>query len=150
MNILSPVPASVAERLPPLLDDMCALIPGALGAVLVTGDAMALARSGQLTEDQADLTAAATSPMLSLARAHFDRRPDPRGSVRQIMVQHDAGILLIMSAGARLGADGQSVATVLAVDATSQADVGQAGYQMTAFIQRLGSHLATVPRAVPG
>ncbi|MFF5019483.1 roadblock/LC7 domain-containing protein [Streptomyces sp. NPDC001165] len=139
-EIGAPVAPTVARaQLDGLLTDFIARIPGAQQALLGTGDGLKLAYTDQ-TVDEADTTAAVISGMSALARQQFKNNP---GGLRQVVAEHDAGFLFLMSAGT---ASKSSLGTVLAVVTTPEADSGLVGYEMGVLITRLDEHLITQAR----
>ncbi|MET9111633.1 roadblock/LC7 domain-containing protein [Streptomyces zhihengii] len=123
-----------------LLDALLRKVPGTVGALLASGDGLKLAVSEQLAS--ADTLAAATSGLYSLGRQQFMDQP---GGIRQVVVEHDAGSLFVMSAGADFTND-LAVSTVLAVVTTPDANPGQVGYEMETFIRGLEEHLVVAAR----
>ncbi|MEU3904117.1 roadblock/LC7 domain-containing protein [Streptomyces goshikiensis] len=131
--------ATVRSHLSGLLAGMLTRTPGASSALLGTNDGLKLAYTTE-SLDEADAMAAVISGLLSLARGHFKNLP---GGVRQLVIEHDAASLFVMSAGT-VGSDGLS--TVLAVQTTPAADPGQVGHEMAALITGLDEHLVTRAR----
>ncbi|MFI5752419.1 roadblock/LC7 domain-containing protein [Streptomyces sp. NPDC051644] len=127
------------KQLSDLLDGLISRTPGASRAMLGSNDGLKLACSSQPT-DKADGMAAIATGLYSLGQQHFR---DREGGTRQVVVEHDAGTLFVMSAG-RVSADGLS--TMLAVDTTPDADPGLIGHAMETFINGLDEHLVTQAR----
>ncbi len=117
-----------------LLTSFINRIPGARHALLGTGDGLKLASTEQ-TVDEADTTAAAITGIWALARQQFK---NAQGGVRQVVVEHDAGYLFLMSAGM---VNEAVLGTVLAVVSGPQVDVGQVGHEMEKLIKGLDEHL---------
>lgn len=132
---------SVRQHLIGLLEGLLRRAPGTTRALLGSGDGLKLAFTDQSTDD-ADSLAAVISGLYSLGRQQFK---DTAGGIRQVVVEHDGGSLFVMSAGAEF-TDDRAVNTVLAVMATPDADPGQVGYEMDAFIRGLDEHLVVQAR----
>ncbi|WP_405749357.1 roadblock/LC7 domain-containing protein [Streptomyces sp. NBC_01411] len=127
------------NQLAGLLTGLVDRIPGAKLALLATVDGFKTAYSQQLVDD-ADTTAAGIAGMLSLARAFFRNSP---GDVRQIAIEHDAGLLFVMSASLAGRAD---LGSVLAVLIALDTDPGQCGHEMEKFIKGLDELLVVQAR----
>ncbi|MGW4205108.1 roadblock/LC7 domain-containing protein [Streptomyces sp. NPDC004726] len=129
-----------------LLDGFVSRVPGVVRVLLATGDGLKLA-SAAATAEEADTMAALISGLYSLSRGAV---AGP-GGVRQILIEHDAGTLFVMSAGT-VGADTapDRLGTSLGVLATPDADAGAVGYEMSALIRSLDEHLVTQARIVAG
>jgi predicted regulator of Ras-like GTPase activity (Roadblock/LC7/MglB family) len=117
---------SAREQLSGLLDQLINKTPGASHALLASSDGLA----------------ATVAALYSLGRQQFSKAA---GGMRQIVAEHDAGFLFIMSAGASF-TNAQAVGTVLAVVATPAADPGQVGHEMAQFITGLDEHLVVDAR----
>ncbi|MEV8033606.1 roadblock/LC7 domain-containing protein [Streptomyces sp. NPDC086182] len=132
---------SAREQLSGLLSGLLQRATGATRALLAAGDGIKVAWSEQPVDD-ADNLAAAVSGLYSLGRQQFSAA---EGGVRQVMVEHTGGTLLVMSAAGRFS-DGRAVNTVLAVVAGPDADPGQVAYEMEAFVRGLDEHLVVQAR----
>ncbi|KUN17591.1 hypothetical protein AQJ11_37650 [Streptomyces corchorusii] len=132
---------SPREQLSGLLDQLIDKIPGALHALLASGDGLKMALTQQPVED-ADTLAATVAALYSLCRRPFAAAD---GGMRQVVAEHDAGYLFVMSAGASF-TSAQAVGTVLALVATADADPGQVGHEMAQFIRGLDEHLVVGAR----
>ncbi|UYQ60043.1 roadblock/LC7 domain-containing protein [Streptomyces peucetius] len=132
---------SAREQLGGLLAGLIKKAPGTTRALLAAGDGIKVAWTEQHVDD-ADNLAAVISGLYSLGRQQFK---DTAGGIRQVAVEHDGGSLYVMSAGADF-TDDRAVNTVLAVVATPDADPGQVGYQMEAFVRGLEEHLVVQAR----
>ncbi|WP_093802106.1 roadblock/LC7 domain-containing protein [Streptomyces sp. Wb2n-11] len=133
--------STARQQLSNLLEGLLKKAPGTTGALLGSGDGLKLAFTQQ-SNDHADSLAAVISGLYSLGRQQFK---DAAGGIRQVVVEHDAGSLFVMSAGARF-TDDRAVNTVLAVVAAADADPGQVGYEMETFIGGLAEHLVVQAR----
>jgi predicted regulator of Ras-like GTPase activity (Roadblock/LC7/MglB family) len=138
---------SAREQLGGLLAGLIKKAPGTTRALLAAGDGLKVAWTEQ-SIDKADNLAAIISGLNSLGQQAFT---DTAGGIRQMLVEHDEGFLFVMSAGADF-THARAVNTVLAVVATPDADPGQVGYQMEAFVRGLEEHLVVQarPNAVTG
>ncbi|MFD7537532.1 roadblock/LC7 domain-containing protein [Streptomyces sp. NPDC059819] len=142
-GLQTPAP-SARDQLSSLLTALLAKVPGTTSAVLASGDGLKRAWTDQPIDD-ADNLAAVTAGLYALGRRQFDGKP---GGIRQFAVEHDSGRLFVMSAGNRF-ADTEAANSVLAVVTTPEADAGQVGYEMEAFIRGLDEHLIVAARVNP-
>jgi predicted regulator of Ras-like GTPase activity (Roadblock/LC7/MglB family) len=111
--------------------------PGVLSAVLTAGDGMQRAFEG-LDQVEAEHLSAIASGLFSLGKQLGGLVGDPEnGTVRQVVVEHDAALLFVCQAGDN---------TVLAVTARREADRSQIGYDIGHLIKQVNSHLATPAR----
>lgn len=120
-----------------LLDDLCRRIALVRYALVLSDDGLVTAHSQDLQREDAEHLAAVASGLHSLAKGsgvHFRV-----GRVRQTMIEFDAGVLLVTSAG-----DG----SCLCVLTGAEADIGQVAYEMTLMVNRVGEHLAVDARNV--
>ena len=125
-----------AQELNWLLDELVGRVGSIRKALVLSGDGLARGASKDLTREDGEHLAAVASGFHSLARGvgrHFEA-----GTVRQTVVELDDAFLFVTAAG-----DG----SCLAVLGDADADVGQVAYEMTLLVKRVGTHLATVPRA---
>ncbi|GHC43483.1 roadblock/LC7 domain-containing protein [Streptomyces cinnamoneus] len=119
-----------------LLDELVERVGSISKALVLSSDGLATGSSEGLTREDAEHLAAVASGFHSLAKGvgrHFDA-----GGVRQTMVELDQAFLFVTAAG-----DG----SCLAVLADADSDIGQVAYEMTLLVKRVGTHLATAPRA---
>ncbi|WP_431952294.1 roadblock/LC7 domain-containing protein [Actinacidiphila sp. bgisy167] len=124
-----------------LLTDLRSRVTGTEHVLLATGDGLKIAWSEQDTAEAEKLAAVMTG-LLSLARGAFVTSP---GGVRQVVVEHDAGALFVMSAEGS-AADPRLVGTLLGVLTTERADPGEVGYEMKKLIKALEEHLTVHTR----
>lgn len=129
------------DQLSGLLTHLLHKAPGTARALLASGDGIKLAWTDESTDD-ADTLAATVVGLYSLGRQQFSRDP---GGVRQLIVEHDAGSLFVMSTGPQF-TDRRAMGAVLAVVATPQAHPGQVGHEMAQFIKGLDEHLIVQAR----
>lgn len=137
-----------------LLQDFVTRVAGAERALLASRDGIRLAMAG-LTLDQADQAAAGMSGLYSMARgAATVTGAAGVGDLRQVVVEHEAAMLFVMSAGDGLpqgatvpvGTDPGKVGTVLGVWARPDADPRVIGYEMQTLIAGVADHLVTPRR----
>jgi len=120
-----------------LLDDLVRRVAHVSKAVILSQDGIALGASRTLERDDAEHLAALAAGFQSLARGaeqHFFGG----GSVRQTIVETEAGFVLVSAAGR---------GTCLAVIADQGADLGLVAYEMAVLVRRCGEHLTANPRA---
>ncbi|HEY2523007.1 MAG TPA: roadblock/LC7 domain-containing protein [Streptosporangiaceae bacterium] len=101
-------------------------------AVIFSSDGLVMGLSPGLAQEDAEHLAALAAGVQSLARGAGQRFRG--GNVRQTIIEMDAALLFITTAG-------QS--TCLAVLAAPEADAGLVAYEMTLLVKRLGQHLGT-------
>ena len=101
-------------------------------AVIFSTDGLVMGLSPGLAQEDAEHLAALAAGVQSLARGAGQRFRG--GNVRQTIIEMDAALLFITTAG-------QS--TCLAVLAAPEADAGLVAYEMTMLVKRLGQHLGT-------
>ncbi|MGD0558373.1 MAG: roadblock/LC7 domain-containing protein [Streptosporangiaceae bacterium] len=121
-----------------LLDDLVNRVAHIQKAVILSQDGIALGASRGLAQADADHLAALAAGFQSLARGasgHFGG-----GSVRQTIIEMDAGFLFVTAAGH---------GTCMAVLTEAGADVGLVAYEMAVLVQRTSEHLQTGLRGVP-
>jgi predicted regulator of Ras-like GTPase activity (Roadblock/LC7/MglB family) len=105
-------------------------------AVIFSSDGLVMGTSPGMVREDAEHLAALAAGVHSLARGAGQRFQG--GNVRQTIIEMDAALLFITTAG-------QS--TCLAVLAGPEADAGQVAYEMTVLVKRLGQHMGTNLRA---
>lgn len=119
-----------------ILDDLVQRVAPITKAVLLSQDGIALGASRSLGRDDAEHLAALAAGFQSLAKgatSHFGG-----GSVRQTIIEMDAGFLFVSAAGS---------GTCLAVLASRDADLGLVAYEMAILIRRTGEHIRVGVRA---
>ncbi|MFI5635640.1 roadblock/LC7 domain-containing protein [Streptomyces sp. NPDC051664] len=119
-----------------LLMDMVQRVAEISHAILLTTDGLLLATSDGLSRGKAERLAAVASGLHSLAKGvgwHFDGGP-----VRQTIVEMEAGLLFVCTAGEN---------SVLAALTPVGSDTGVAAFEMTMLANRLGYHMSVDPRA---
>ncbi len=130
-------PTATSVRLSPaaqnfawLLDSFCTRTAGVDHAFCVSSDGLLMAAAGQVDRTIAERMAAVTSGLLSLADGAA--RTYEFGGVRQVVVEMNAGMLLISSIS-----DG----SLLGVIADKSGNMGTIGYEMAVFVERAGAQL---------
>lgn len=121
-----------------LLTDFMRGTPGALHALVVSGDGLLLAASDQVDTMLGDQLSAATSGLVSLARGAAQLLN--LSPVNQTIVEMTGGYLFMTSIGQ---------GSTLAVVAERQCDMGLVGYEMTMLASRVGHALTPAPRPSP-
>lgn len=126
-------------RLAWLLEKFVQRVPGAVSAVLASDDGLRESVYG-LDEIHRDRLPAIISGFASLAGGVGQVAGDPGGRMRQVIVEHDAALLFVQTAGP---------GGLLGVLAERDADAGLVGYEMAALVSQLPSHLSTPARTAP-
>ena len=121
-----------------LLADFIRSTPGVVHALVVSGDGLRVAASGQVDERLADQLSAATSGLVSLANgaAHLVQL----GPMTQTIVELEGGHLFITQIS-----DGATLAVV----ADRHCDMGMVGYEMTILAGQVGHVLTPAARVSP-
>jgi predicted regulator of Ras-like GTPase activity (Roadblock/LC7/MglB family) len=117
-----------------MLDELAA-VPAVGHAVVLSTDGLIVQKSGSLTQDAAELFAAAASSMSSVAAAtgrHF-----ASGPVQQVVIEYLNNTVFIASAGQN---------ACLAVLCDQDVDMGTIAYEMGRLVTRIGQHLGAEPR----
>lgn len=131
MNEQSPV----YEKLNWLLDGLLDRVPETLHVIVLSQDGLLLARSRDVSKDDADHMSALASGLHSLSQGAARRFHG--GRVRQTVIEMENVLLLITAGG-----DGSRLALL----ATEKVDAGMAAYEMAKVVQQVGTHLAAAPR----
>lgn len=134
---------SARSMLTGLLRDLIERSPGATRALLAAGDGIKLAYVD--TDDAAgaaDKLAATMSGLHSLGKGVF---LEEEGGIRQVVIEHDAGWLCVMSAGAGTSSPAM-VGTLLGVVLVASGNPGQVGHEMSTLIKGLDEHLVVQAR----
>ncbi len=118
-----------------LLTEFVRSTPGAVHALVVSTDGLALAASDRVDAGLGDQLAAATSGLASLGRG--TARSLGAGPVEQTIIEMAGGYLFLASMS-----DGSSVA----VFADRHCDMGMVGYEITLLAARAGHVLTSAPR----
>jgi predicted regulator of Ras-like GTPase activity (Roadblock/LC7/MglB family) len=112
-----------------LLDDLVMRVAHINQAVFLSQDGLALGASRGMDRADVEHLSALAAAFQSLARStghHFG------GDARQSIIEMTSGFFIVSAAGQ---------GTCLAVQATTEADIGQVAYEMAILVQRTGDHL---------
>ncbi len=118
-----------------LVNDFLRDTPGVLHALVVSGDGLLLASSGNVDATLGDQLSAATSGLVSLSRG-----------AAQLLNLAPVNQTIIEMAGGYLFATLISQDSTLAVVAHRNCDMGMVGYEMTMLASRVGHALTPAPR----
>ncbi|MBT8227699.1 MAG: roadblock/LC7 domain-containing protein [Dactylosporangium sp.] len=122
-----------------MLDELVA-VPNVLYAVVLSTDGLIVQKSTSLPQDAAELLAAGTSSLYSVAAGtgrHFDSGP-----VQQVIAEYQGRTLFVASAGQNAR---------LAILCDQAVDMGTVAYEMSRLVTRIGQYLSAEARAVaPG
>jgi predicted regulator of Ras-like GTPase activity (Roadblock/LC7/MglB family) len=118
-----------------LLNDFIRDTPGVLNALVVSGDGLPLASSGDVDAALGDQLSAAISGLVSLSRG-----------AAQLLNLAPVSQTVIEMAGGYLFATSISQGSTLAVVAHQHCDMGMVGYEMTMLASRVGHVLTPAPR----
>lgn len=129
---------STARDLAWLLDDLVERVAHAQRGIVLSNDGLLIAASQGLTREDAEHLAAAASGFQSLARG--TGRYIGGGTVRQTIVELETAFFFITAAGS---------GACLAVQASSEADVGLIAYEMARLVTSVGTFLSTPLRSQP-
>ncbi|MFE7129860.1 roadblock/LC7 domain-containing protein [Streptomyces sp. NPDC057638] len=122
-----------------LLSGLVQRVPYTRSAVLLSSDGLVKSLHG-LEPDAADHMAALASGLYSLGRSAGARFGDT-GEVRQVVVELDATLLFVSTAGS---------GTCLAVLADREADAAVLGYEMAMLVKSVRPYLTTPARQSAG
>ncbi|MGW5662512.1 roadblock/LC7 domain-containing protein [Streptomyces sp. NPDC003758] len=131
----SEAPTAQAHDLDWLMSGLVQRVPHTTSAVLLSCDGLVKAGHG-LDPDGADHMAALASGLYALGRSAGVRFGDG-GDVRQVVVELDATLLFVTTAGS---------GTCLAVLADREADAAVLGYEMAMLVKSVRPYLTTAPR----
>lgn len=129
---------STAKDLAWLLDDLVDRVAHVERGIVLSTDGLLIASSKGLTREEAEHLAAAASGFQSLARG--TGRYLGGGAVRQTVVELERAFLFVTAAGK---------GACLAVQASSEADVGLIAYEMARLVTAVGKFLSTSLRSGP-
>jgi predicted regulator of Ras-like GTPase activity (Roadblock/LC7/MglB family) len=125
-----------------LVTDLVGRVAHVQHAVVLSHDGLPIAKSMDLTREDAEHLAAVAAGMHGLARS-AGRRFE-RGTVRQTIIEMETGFLFVTAGGN---------GACLAVLSGEEADVGLVAYEMEMLVARVGQYLSTparTPAAVSG
>ena len=137
--MVSEAPLGQTADLSWVLTGLVQRVPHSRSALLLSSDGLVKAAHG-LETDTADHMAALASGLYSLARS-AGMRFDNGGEVRQVVVELDASLLFVSTAGH---------GACLAVLAGTDADAAVLGYEMAMLVKSVRPYLATPARQVAG
>jgi len=118
-----------------MLDELVA-VPNVVYAVVLSTDGLIIQRSTALPQDAAEVLAAGSSSLYSLAAGTGHRFGS--GPVQQVMVEYGEQTLFLAAAGQNAR---------LAVLCEAAVDMGTVAYEMSRLVARIGAFLGTQPRA---
>jgi predicted regulator of Ras-like GTPase activity (Roadblock/LC7/MglB family) len=119
-----------------LLDNLVSAVKDVRQAVVLSSDGLLVGASTGLAREEAEHLSAVAASFQSLARTAG--RQFGGGTVRQTIIEMEHAFLFVTAAGQ---------GACMAVLAGANADVGLIAYEMAMLVQRVGQHLATVPRS---
>ncbi|MDX3855076.1 roadblock/LC7 domain-containing protein [Streptomyces sp. AK02-01A] len=137
--MVSDVPTGHVPDLDWLLSGLVQRVPYTRSAVLLSSDGLVRSMHG-MDCDSADHMAALACGLYSLGRS-AGLRFGEGGEVRQVVVELDATLLFVSTAGS---------GTCLAVLAGREADAGVLGYEMAMLVKSVRPYLVTPVRHVAG
>jgi predicted regulator of Ras-like GTPase activity (Roadblock/LC7/MglB family) len=115
-----------------LVNDLVERVAHAEQAVVLSADGLLIAKSAGLGREDAEHLSAVAAGLHGLARGAGKRFG--RGSVRQTIIEMEAGFLFVTAGGN---------GACLAVLGTEDADVGLIAYEMAMIVARVGQYLST-------
>ena len=121
-----------------LLDDLVDRVAYAEKGIVLSNDGLLIARSKDLSREDAEHLAAAAAGFQSLARG--TGRYIGGGTVRQTIVELEKAFFFVTAAGK---------GACLAVQASADADVGLIAYEMARLVTSVGKYLSTPLRTKP-
>ena len=126
---------SNGDQLGWLLDNLVARVANVRQALLLSRDGLVVARSQNMSREEADNLSALAAGVHSLARGVGKQVGNQE--VRQTIIEMDSAFLFVMAAGQ---------GTCLAVLASADANLGVMAYEMAMLVRRMGVHLTAGPR----
>ncbi|MEU6405466.1 roadblock/LC7 domain-containing protein [Streptomyces sp. NPDC046985] len=137
-----------------LLRHFAADVPGVTHAVLLSRDGLRLLDS-EVDKDWADELSAALSGIASIA-ANVTGPGHKKRPARQVVIERDDCLIFVQSAGRSAafenhpGNERGAVDTVLAVIATTDADVGSVGFETGRLVQKFAPYMQIPVRVGTG
>lgn len=128
--------ASASADVSWLVNDLVDRVAHVHQAVVLSHDGILIAKSTGLSREDAEHLSAVASGMHGLARSAGRRFG--RGTVRQTIIEMEAGFLFVTAGG-----NGACIAVL----ATEDADVGLIAYEMEMLVARVGQYLSTPVRS---
>ncbi|GAB2707726.1 hypothetical protein GCM10027089_33440 [Nocardia thraciensis] len=111
-------------------------VAGVRFAVLLSDDGLRIAQVGEISVDDAERFAAASSGLRSLGKA-LGEFCGAANTVRQNMTEYDDGMIFITAAGE---------GALIGVSTTTQVDVSLIAHRMNELALRVGRELGSLPR----
>jgi len=127
---------NTADQLGWLLDNLVSRVANVSQALVLSRDGLVVAKSRDMSTEQADLLSALAAGVHSLARGTGEQVGG--GQVRQTIIEMETAFLFVMAAGR---------GTCLAVLAQAGANLGVMAYEMGMLVRRMGTHLTAEPRS---
>lgn len=121
-----------------MLDDLVERVAHAEKGIVLSNDGLLIASSKDLSREDAEHLAAAAAGFQSLARG--TGRYIGGGTVRQTIVELEKAFFFVTAAGK---------GACLAVQASTDADVGLIAYEMARLVTSVGKYLSTSMRTMP-
>ncbi|WP_280265574.1 roadblock/LC7 domain-containing protein [Nocardia wallacei] len=128
------IAVSDGNKLAWMLEDLN--VPGVRFAVLLSDDGLRIAQVGEISVDDAERFAAASSGLRSLGKA-LGEFCGAANTVRQNMTEYDDGMIFITAAGE---------GALIGVSTTTQVDVSLIAHRMNELALRVGRELGSLPR----
>lgn len=138
-------PSGQRDNMAWLLRQFAGDTPGVTHAVLLSRDGLRLLDS-DVDKDWADELSAAISGVASLA-SNISGPSHKKRSARQVIIERDDCLFFVQSAGRSAafdktpGAERGEVETILAVVATTDADVGSVGFEMGRLVAKFAPYM---------
>ena len=126
---------SNGEQLGWLLDNLVSRIANIRQALVLSRDGLVVAKSQNMSREEADHLSALTAGVHSLARGAGQQVSG--GEVRQTIIEMDSAFLFVMASGQ---------GTCLTVLASAEANLGVMAYEMARLVRRMGVYLTAAPR----
>jgi predicted regulator of Ras-like GTPase activity (Roadblock/LC7/MglB family) len=126
---------STPPQLPWMLDDLSE-VPHVVSVVVLSADGLIMQKSASIPQELAEILAAGTSSMYSVAEGTGRRFES--GAVQQVIVEFHQQTLFIAAAGQNAR---------LAVLCDENVDMGMVAYEMSRLVTRIGNYLGTTARA---
>ncbi|RDI49250.1 roadblock/LC7 domain-containing protein [Nocardia mexicana] len=128
------IAVSDGNKLAWMLEDLN--VAGVRFAVLLSDDGLRIAQVGEISVDDAERFAAASSGLRSLGKA-LGEFCGAANTVRQNMTEYDDGMIFITAAGE---------GALIGVSTTTQVDVSLIAHRMNELALRVGRELGSLPR----
>jgi len=119
-----------------LVNDLVDRVAHVDQAVVLSHDGLLIAKSSEISREDAERLSAVASGMHGMARSAG--RQFNRGGVRQTIVEMESGFLFVTAGG-----NGACIGVL----GSEEADVGLIAYEMEMLVARVGQYLSTPVRA---